>query len=397
MSFRTKLDYSDNRQIQQRPETHTILSGGTAFGVTFSALTTGPDLLTSGITSSDFSVASTFSGNSATTVYNWYDPIMQMGYPSLTAITPSTSANTQFVMAYSANTTTVIDGNIVALDYIGVEYDITCSDIYDLGGGNYSGTAITIDLNYLSAATLDFTGRTIWADVSGITRTENLIITNNPVIGNVWTCIDTEGRGYWSPASGSSGSSVWELSSGVPSAVLVGGNSSAIGDYSVAEGLYTTASGDSSHAEGVYSMAIGLGSHAEGGFYDGIDYYTGGTALGDGSHAEGLGTTASNYGAHAEGYNTLARGQYSHAEGQQTTASGFRSHAEGGGTTASGQDSHAQGFQTTASGDFSHSSGSGSTASSRTSFVHGNNSIAGGTTTIVLGDNITGADRKSVV
>ena len=52
MGFRTKLDYSSNRQISQREKTDTILSGSTVFGLPFSGLTVGPDLNTSGITSS---------------------------------------------------------------------------------------------------------------------------------------------------------------------------------------------------------------------------------------------------------------------------------------------------------------------------------------------------------
>jgi len=184
MSFRTKLDYSDNRQIQQRPESLTVLSGGTVFGMPFNTLIVGPNLSTSAITSTMYSVASTFSGNSATTVYNWYDPIMQTGYASLTAITPSNSATTQYGSGYSGASFTTIDGNTVALSYVGSNYDLRCSDILDLGGGDYSGTVVSTTLNYLSAGTLDFTGRTIWVDVSGITRTQNLIISNVPVYSN---------------------------------------------------------------------------------------------------------------------------------------------------------------------------------------------------------------------
>ena len=77
MGYRTKLDYSSNRQISQREKTDTILSGSTVFGLPFSGLTVGPDLNTSGITSSYGGVISTFSGNSTTTVYNWFDPRMQ--------------------------------------------------------------------------------------------------------------------------------------------------------------------------------------------------------------------------------------------------------------------------------------------------------------------------------
>jgi hypothetical protein len=105
-----------------------------------------------------------------------------------------------------------------------------------------------------------------------------------------------------------------------------------IGDYSHAEGYYTTASGDYCHAEGYYCEANG-NSHAEG-------YST--TASGRGSHAEGYDTTAEE-GGHAEGNRTKALGYYSHAEGYSTTASGFFSHAEGTRTTASGYGSHAEG------------------------------------------------------
>ncbi len=395
MSFRTKLDYSDNRQIQQRPETHTILSGGTAFGVTFSALTTGPDLLTSGITSFVTSAATTFSGNSATTVFNWYDPSMELGYSSLTAITPSTSANTQYATGYSANTTTIIDGNTVVLDYVGVEYDITCSNIYDLGGGNYSGTALTLELDFLTAKGLDFTGRTIWNDVSGITRTENLIITNNPVIGNVWMCVDSEGRGYWSPISAASTTNIWISGTGINSAILNGSGGLATGGYSVVEGRYSYATGDTSHAEGSGTTAFGDASHSEGyqttasGFASHAQgLYT--KSFGNYSHTEGQFTTAIGSSSHAEGDSTRAMGYASHTEGIYTTAIGTYSHAQGNQTIASGQSSHAEGEYTTALGAVSHASGYGSIASGITSFVHGNNSVAGGTGTIVLGDNITG-------
>ena len=400
MSFRTKLDYSDNRQIQQRPETHTILSGGTSFGITFSALTTGPDLLTSGVTSFVTSAGSTFSGNSATTVYDWYDPIMQLGYPTLTAITPSTSANTQYVTAYSANTTTVIDGNTVVLDYIGVNYDITCSDIIDLGGGNYSGTSVSLELNFLSAGTLDYTGRTIWADVSGITRTENLIITNNPVIGNVWTCIDSEGRGYWSPVTGSSGNNIWISGTGINSAILNGGGGLANGNYSIAEGQFTTATGDTSHAEGSSTTAYGYGSHAEGGYTIATSDYShaegyGSTALAPKAHAEGEYTKVFGYAGHAEGIQTTASGTSSHAEGAYTTAFMMYSHAEGYQTTAGGPQSHAEGYQTYTNGDGGHSEGYQTTALGQGSHAEGYQTLAQNTSSHAEGYLTTASGEYS--
>jgi len=179
MEFRTKLDYSSNRQIKQYPETITVLSGGTSFGVPFSALTSGPDLTTSAITLTITGVTSAFSGNSGTTNYTWYSANMSIATGSLSALTPTNSGTTQYAQpAFSASSTTVIDGNTVATAYTGVSFDITPTVMIDLGGGNYSGTVYTSSLNYYSAGTSDFTGRTIWVDVSGITRTEKLIITN---------------------------------------------------------------------------------------------------------------------------------------------------------------------------------------------------------------------------
>ena len=95
-----------------------------------------------------------------------------------------------------------IDGNTVALDYSGVSFDITAIAMVNLGGGNYSGTVETNTLLTYSAGTLDFTGRTIWADVSGITRTDRLIVGNNPTVGYVLTCIDSEGMVAFLPSSG---------------------------------------------------------------------------------------------------------------------------------------------------------------------------------------------------
>jgi len=202
MSFRTKLDFSDNRQVKQHIETLTVLSGATSFGVTFSALPTGPDLNTTGITQTITNINSTFSGNSGTTIYSWGDSRMSLAENTLSAITPSNSATTQTAgPSFTANTTTIIDNNLVALDYTGVTYDISVSGMTDLGGGNYSGDIETVIFNVLSANTIDFTGRTIWNDVSGITRTERLIITDNPMSGYVWTCIDSEGMGSWLPNS----------------------------------------------------------------------------------------------------------------------------------------------------------------------------------------------------
>ncbi len=202
MPFRTKLDYSDNRQIKQRVRTNTTLSGATVFGVSFSALTTGPDLSNQTTTETVVSVLSTFSGNSATTVFTWYDNRMELGASELSAITPSNSGITQNVgPIYTANTTTVIDGNSVTLTYTGVSFDLQVTNMLD-SGGSYTGTVEHDSVSFLSATTLDFTGRTIWIDNKEIIRTKKLIVTENPQIGYVLTCVDSEGNVGFQPISG---------------------------------------------------------------------------------------------------------------------------------------------------------------------------------------------------
>jgi hypothetical protein len=279
---------------------------------------------------------------------------MELGYSGLTALTPSNSGVTQYTTGYTGSTFVTVDGYQVATQVTGVTYDISVVSMYDLGGGNYSGTAHTFLLNYFSADTINYTGRTIWVDVSGITRTQDLILSKNPIPNYVWTCSDSEGLGSWQAISGVSASTlIWSGSSGSPSAVLVNSSSVASGNYSVAEGNLSTASGAYSHAEGVLCVA------------------------------------SANF-AHAEGNLSTASGSTSHAEGSRTIAGGSYSHAEGYNTKATGQSSHAQGNLTIAIGSNSHAGGNQSTASGTTSFVHGVNSTAGGSATIVLGSGITG-------
>jgi len=184
MAFITRIDYSNNRQISQLPETVTYLSGSTVFGLPFNQLLSGPDLTTSGITNTYTGVISTFSGNSATTVYTWYNNEMQTAINSLSAITPINSGITQNTgILFSGDSTSIIDGNTVNLRYSGISFDITPITMIVTSGGTYSGTSYSNNLTFYSAGTLDYTGRTIWVDVSGITRTQTLLTNNLQLIG----------------------------------------------------------------------------------------------------------------------------------------------------------------------------------------------------------------------
>ena len=213
MGFRTKLDYSDNRQIKQREKTSTTLSGATVFGLPFSGLTSGVDPNDSGTTESVNTVVSTFSGNGTTTNFTWYDPRMDIANSSISAITSSNSATTQttgniFVVS---STGVTADGYDINLQYTGTSFDLSVGAIFSGAGPVYSGTVTHDEVDFLSAGTLDYKGRTIWIDNPEITRTKRLIVTNNPSVGYVLTCDSVEGEATWSPVSAAtSGATFWE-------------------------------------------------------------------------------------------------------------------------------------------------------------------------------------------
>jgi hypothetical protein len=408
MGFRTKLDFSNNRQVKQRATSSTSLSGGTIFGLPYDMIPKSPDL-DAVISSGPFTAnTSTFSGNTATTVYSWSESKFSIGEYQLSAITPSNSATTQTVVdAFGVNTTgTTVDGYVYATSYSGVSYDLTPLTFNDLGGGNYSGTVETDNIFNLVAGSLDYTGRTIWATVSGITQTEDLIITRTPQTGYVFTCVNAEGKGAWQPFAAVSGnSSMWSASTGSDSLVIKNWGSTASDTNSIsvgfqcnsyapwsytegyqtsattfshAEGFTTLASGDASHSEGFNTISSGQGSHSEG-------YQT--QSLSQGSHSEGVNTVASQSASHAEGFGTIANGNYTHSEGFNTIASGDKSHAQGDTTQAIGNSAHAEGYQTLANGNFSHAEGYITKANGDYSHAEGNNAIANGQTSHAEGFN----------
>lgn len=410
MDFRTKLDYSDNRQLKQRERTITTLSGTTTFGVPFSALTSGPDLSATAQTSQFLGVVSTYSGNSATTVFTWGIPNVSIVEPYISALTPSNSGVSQNINAiFNSSSSTIIDGNLVNLTYSGVSaqnfYAITMTEPTP---GNYTGTVST-DFFVYSAKTLDFTGRTIWVDSKEILRTKKLIVSNNPQPGYVLTCINSEGMVEFQPVSGSSsGNTYWSASTGVNAIVtkfsnsIASGTSSlaegslniAGGDYSHAEGLSTRAFGYTSHSEGVSAIASGDSSHAEGSVTRTFGYAShaeGGstTSIGDFSHAEGTSTISSGNSSHSEGYYTEANGNYSHSEGNQSTAFDEGSHSEGVLTTAIGIAAHSEGYISRAIGQYSHSEGSSTRAIGTSSHAEGDNTRASGSYSHAEGSSTT--------
>ena len=115
--------------------------------------------------------------------------------------------------------------------------------------------------------------------------------------------------------------------------LAIGGNSTASGTYSFAQGE-ATASGGHSNASGYQTIASDFAAHAEG-FKS--------TASGNTSHAEGDSCVASGITSHAENSHTTASGHRSHAEGWYSVSSNHNAHAEGYGTAAQGRSQHAEG------------------------------------------------------
>lgn len=188
MAFRTKLDYSDNRQIKQREQTFTDLIGGTKFGLPFSALTSGVDSFNTGTTEEYVNLTgNTFSGNATTTIFTWSDSRISLVDSSLSAITPSNSGVTQNSgNIFTANTTTVIDGNTVNLSYSGVSIEgLVVTEMTEIAPSIYTGTTSIDFFDVLSGGSLDYTGRTIWVDCTEIARTKKLIVTDDATFSNI--------------------------------------------------------------------------------------------------------------------------------------------------------------------------------------------------------------------
>lgn len=127
----------------------------------------------------------------------------------------------------------------------------------------------------------------------------------------------------------------WIFGTGEHSVQTKDTGATAVGAYTVAEGINTVAAAAYSHTEGITTKTLvaegdnpndpsqqphSWGSHVEGVLNN---------VKGAGAHAEGAGTHAYNDEAHAEGLETNAYGEASHAEGQRTLTTNFAEHAEG--------------------------------------------------------------------
>jgi hypothetical protein len=187
MPFVTKLDYSDNRQIKQFEFTNTQLSGSTDFGVHYSGLTGGVLLSSVVVTGTLSGITSTFSGNSTTTNIVFSDARLISGAVSLYAITDITSGDTQTGSGYTGIDSYELDGNTIYSAYTGSTYDFTVTSIEEVGTELWTGETISNNTFLLSGGSSDYSDRTIWVDVLGITKTKRLILDDDPDIDNTLT------------------------------------------------------------------------------------------------------------------------------------------------------------------------------------------------------------------
>ena len=415
MSFRTKIDYSNNRQITQRVETDTQLSGATTFGVGYSALTRGVDLSTTGITETTTGVTSTFSGTTGTTVFVFGDDRMELAGTDLIPISNINSGTTQNAGAtFTGDTSTTVDANLVYLSYTGISYNLDVSTIIEISPGVFTGTT-TSDVLIYSGDTADYTGTTVWATSEDSARVKGILYAN---ILNVNSITGAGATGFTNTVTTgatlngnviefnrsdldnaydvdltpilSGSTTLWSGSTGTNSLVpsnqtdniAYGTAGLAGGEYSISSGITSFAYGYQANATNHYSTAFGNTSIASG-----IGSLTAGGlvfATGEYSQAFGSSNVASGNNAAVFGSQATASGNLSFAAGSSVSATGQASAAFGGFTFATGFNSFTIGNGNNGIGDRSFAGGSQSSATGATSFIHSTQSTTNADMSAIL-------------
>ena len=220
--FRTRIDYSNNRQVKQFQQTETALSGTTTFGLPYSGLTSGVDEDSIVTTSTLINIASTFTTISGeSTTYLLGDPRMDVGIQGLTIITDANSGTTQTGYGFEGNEFIELDGNAVYQNYTGSTYDLYVTSIEEISPEVFSGTCQSDLVVIMSGGSIDYQERTIWVDVKGITQTKRLIITDDlDIITGTTRVLTRDDFGNVSEADISS-DKTYNHNQGIPSATWV--------------------------------------------------------------------------------------------------------------------------------------------------------------------------------
>lgn len=175
MAFRTKIDYSKGRQIKQDQNSTTILPGKTQFGMEYADRLLGPDLLSITTDIEISNIVSTFSGNTTNIIFSWGSPYMEFVNDFIEPYDINNSGETRIIEEiFTGYDPYVYNSFTYYRHYSGVTFDLTISEIIDLGGGNYSGTTFTENLEILDAPSLDYVGDGTMLEVRGNTKLDSL-------------------------------------------------------------------------------------------------------------------------------------------------------------------------------------------------------------------------------
>lgn len=175
MAFITKIDYSRGRQIKQDQNSTTILPGKTQFGLEYEDRLMGPDLLSVKTGLEINNIISTFSGNTTNIIFSWGSPYMEFVNDFIEPYNVNNSGETRIIEeVFTGYNPLTYNGFTYYDNYSGVTFDLTVSELIDLGGGNYSGTTITENLQILDAPSLDYVGDGTMLEVRGNTKLDSL-------------------------------------------------------------------------------------------------------------------------------------------------------------------------------------------------------------------------------
>lgn len=189
-NFLTRVDLSNDRQIQQKENTLTTFSGSlntlqySVLGQDYSDLKKGVDESTSGVIDQNvgLSLVFNFTGTTGSTTYFGITSQYTSIIPNLPIITDTNYTENFTANFFNATQSATTDGNVFAINFSGYEFnfDVIIFNTLGLSGNTFSGICSTNYIYTLSARTYDWyylqNGSTTWLDVLGRINTKKLTV-----------------------------------------------------------------------------------------------------------------------------------------------------------------------------------------------------------------------------
>lgn len=186
MGFKTKIDYSNTRQLQQNQNSISILPGKTQFGMEYADRLLGPDLLSITEIGQLVDIYSSFSGNTFSSIFTFGSPILNPFNDVVGPINVTMVGETvDYEELFTGVNPYILNGVILFGNYSGVTFDLTIETFVDLGGGNYSGTAFTSLIELFDAPSLDYQGDNVMLETRGVTKLDDLITSSGVTFNNL--------------------------------------------------------------------------------------------------------------------------------------------------------------------------------------------------------------------